>query len=123
MANLVGKAMLSTALAATLAAPVWAQTAPATPLFTGEPVFLDPYNDLLNHIMPKKLAASAFPMVDAVAVDVQFGARLTDLDAYNAILAVLADGVRQKIDAMSAYAFVPGHRMLRVWEAPVSPDK
>ena len=121
MANYFGKsgAMLSGALAASLATPVWAEAAVDVPLFTGEAVLIDPYNELLEHMMPKRLDASVFPMVQGVAV----GPRLTDLDAYNATLAVLARGVKRKIDAMSAYAFVPGHGVLRVWEAPVSPDK
>ena len=128
MANYFGKtmlsgAMLSGALAASLATPVWAEAAVDVPLFTGEAVLIDPYNELLEHMMPKRLDASVFPMVQGVAVDVQFGPRLTDLDAYNATLAVLAGGVKRKLDAMSAYAFVPGHSVLRVWEVPVSPDK
>ena len=119
MAKLVGKAMLSGALAATLAGPAWTQTLTDLPIFSGEPVFLDAYNELLDQLTPKTLGAGVFPMVQIIATDVQFGPRLTDLDAYNATLAVLSDRVRQKMDAMSAYAFVPGHRMLRVWEAPV----
>jgi hypothetical protein len=71
--------------------------------------------------MPKHLGATAFPMAETIAVDVQFTPRLTDLDAYNAVLAVLTDGVRHKVDAMSAYALVPG-RMLRVWEVPASDE-
>jgi hypothetical protein len=122
MANYFGKTMLSGALAAGLATPVWAQTEVGVPLFSGEAVLMDPYNELLEQLMPKRLDASVFPMVQGVAVDVQFGPRLTDLDAYNATLAVLAGNVR-KLDAMSAYAFIPGHSMLRVWEVPVSPDK
>jgi hypothetical protein len=122
MAKLVGKTMLSGALAATLAAPVWAQTLPDLPLFSGEAVFLDPYNELLDHMTPKKLRPSMFPVVQIIAMDIQLGPRLTDLDAYNGTLAVLADGVRRKVDAMSAYAFVPGHRTLRVWEVPATSE-
>jgi hypothetical protein len=122
VANYFGKTMLSGALAAGLATPVWAQTEVGVPLFSGEAVLMDPYNELLEHMMPKRLDASVFPMVQGVAVDVQFGPRLTDLDPYNATLAVLAGSVR-KLGAMSAYAFVPGDSVLRVWEVPVSPDK
>jgi hypothetical protein len=122
MAKLAGKVMLSCALAATLAAPAWAQNPADLPLFSGEAVFLDAYNELLDHMAPKKLRASVFPVVQIVATDVQFGPRLTDLDAYNATLAVLADGVRRKVDAMSAYAFAPGHHMLRVWEVPAASE-
>jgi len=121
VANLFGKTMLSGALAATLAVPAWAQIESALPAFNGEAVLTDPYNDLLDHMMPKHLGATAFPMAETIAVDVQFTPRLTDLDAYNAVLAVLTDGVRHKVDAMSAYALVPG-RMLRVWEVPASDE-
>jgi hypothetical protein len=123
VANLVGKTILSGALMATLVAPAWAQIQPDLPLFTGDAVFIDPYNELLDHMMPKKLRASVFPMAQTVAVDVQFGPRLADLDAYNATLAVLADRVRRKADAMSAYAFVPGNRTPRVQKAPIPFDK
>ena len=122
MAKLVGKTMLSGALAATLAAPAWAQTLADMPLFSGEAVFLDGYNELLDKMTPKQLGASVFPVVQIVAMDVQFGPRLADVDAYNATLAVLAGGVRWTVDAMSAYAFVPGHRMLRVWEVPAASE-
>jgi hypothetical protein len=121
VANILGKTILSGALAATLAAPAWAQIEPV-PVFTGEAVFVDPYNELLDQTMPK-LGATAFPMVDPVAVNVQFTPRLTDLDAYNATLAVLADGVLRDVNALSAYALVPGYRMLRVWEGLGSADK
>jgi hypothetical protein len=122
VANFFGKTMLSGALAAGLATPVWAQTEVGVPLFSGEAVLIDPYNELLEHMMPRMLDASVFPMVQGIAVDVQFATRLTDLDPYNATLAVLAASVK-KLDAMSAYAFVPGHSVLRIWEVPVSPDK
>jgi hypothetical protein len=122
VANFFGKTMLSGALAAGLATPVWAQTEVGVPLFSGEAVLIDPYNELLEHMMPRMLDASVFPMVQGIAVDVQFATRLTDLDPYNATLAVLAASAK-KLDAMSAYAFVPGHSVLRIWEVPVSPDK
>jgi hypothetical protein len=122
VANFFGKTMLSGALAAGLATPVWAQTEVGVPLFSGEAVLIDPYNELLEHMMPRMLDASVFPMVQGIAVDVQFATRLTDLDPYNATLAVLVGSVK-KLDAISAYAFVPGHSVLRIWEVPVSPDK
>jgi hypothetical protein len=122
VANFFGKTMLSGALAAGLATPVWAQTEVGVPLFSGEAVLMDPYNELLEHMMPRMLDASVFPMVQGIAVDVQFATRLTDLDPYNATLAVLVGSVK-KLDAISAYAFVPGHSVLRIWEVPVSPDK
>src|SRR2546421_5873567 len=102
-------AMLSGALAVSWASPVRAEAAVDVPQFSGEAVLMDPYNELLDHMTPQMLDASMFPMVQGVAVDVQFGARLTDLDAYNATLAVLAGRVKRSVDAMSAYAFVPGH--------------
>jgi hypothetical protein len=123
VANILGKTILSGALAATLAAPAWAQIEPVLPVFSGEAVVVDPYNELLDQMMPRMLGATAFPMVQTIAVDVQFTPRLTDLDAYNATLAVLADGVLRDVDVMSAFALVPGYRMLHVWEAPSADGK
>jgi hypothetical protein len=123
MANFVGRTMLSGALAAILAGSACAQSLALLPAFSGEAAYVDGYNEMLGRMMPEGLATNMFPMVQTVAVDVPFTPRLTDLDAYNATLAVLAAEISPPEDALSAYALVPGYRVLRVWEGPISLDK
>ena len=115
MANIVAKALISGALAATLAAAVPSSAVADYPAFSGPPVQVDPYNGMLAAAVPPSMT-----------VDVRFSGRLVHLDPYNATLAAaVLSSVRTVAldDLYSSYAFAPGVGGPRLWEGPISFDK
>jgi hypothetical protein len=108
VANIVAKTLVCGALAATLAAAAPSSAVADYAEFSGPPVNVDPYNEMLAATMPPSMT-----------VDVRFSGRLVRLDPYNATLAAaVLSSVRTVAvdDLYNSYAFAPGYDGPRLWE-------
>jgi len=108
VANIVAKTLACGALAAALAAAAPSSAVADYAEFSGPPVNVDPYNEMLAATMPS-----------SVGVDFRFSGRLVHLDPYNATLAAaVLSSVRTVAvdDLYNSYAFAPGYDGPRLWE-------
>jgi hypothetical protein len=119
VANIVGKTVVSGALAATLAALMPSSAVAVYPQFSGPPVYVDPYNAMLGGATPTS--------IQTVAVDATFSGPPVYVDPYNVILGgATVPSSAQTVavdDLYNSYAFAPGYRAPRLWEGPISFDK
>jgi hypothetical protein len=133
VANMLGKAVVSGTVAATLTGfmPVSAQTVMTSPQFTGAPVQVDPYNASVAAVGKSseaecRLWRSCVGSLDQIdTVYQRFSSLPVYIDAYNETLTTVAFNVLEAAvsDAMKSYALAPGFSGPRVWERPVTPDE
>jgi hypothetical protein len=120
VANIVGKMVVSGALAATLAAALPSSAVAVYPQSSGPPVYVDPYNAMLG-------GATMPPSTQTVAVDATFSGPPVYVDPYNVILGgATVPSSAQTVavdDQYNSDAFAPGYRAPRLWEGPISFDK
>jgi hypothetical protein len=108
VANIVAKMLVCGGLAATLGAAVPFSAAADYVDFSGPPLTVDAYNEVLAATMP------------AVPLDLRFSGRLVRLDPYNMTLVAAALSSVQTVvieDLYQSYAFAPGFEGPRVWES------
>jgi hypothetical protein len=134
VANLIGKAVVGGAVAATLTAfaPASAQTVVTHPEFGGAPVRFDPYNaSLAVVVVPSETVCQlwhacveALDQIDTVYQ--RFSGAPVYLDGYNETLTMVALSVAEAAavaDPRTSYALAPGYTGPRVWEGLITPDK
>jgi hypothetical protein len=133
VANMLGKAVVGGAVAATLAGfiPVLAQTVIAYPQFGGAPVQLDPYNASVSAVTGPSEAdcrlwrSCVDSLVQIDTVYQRFSSPPVYVDGYNETLTSVALSVAEAAvtDAKMSYALAPGYSEPRVWEGPITPDE
>lgn len=120
MGNIVGKTLAGAAFAtfATWAAAMPVSAENLTIHFSGPPILIDAYNEVLGTAMPPA-GESLFLEVRYADATVQFSGEPVELDPFNEALGIMSLSFVHFDNPFSAFALMPGDGGPRLWEGLV----